>query len=204
MEKQILINIGRQFGSGGKGIAAVLGDRLGIPVYDNELLLKASEQSGLNPALFRRSDERKRLFRFGDLIGVNRAASYDSSAIDGPELFKIQSETIRSIAEQGSAIFVGRASDYVLRDMDCLDVFVWAPLGDRVARVSERTGMDAEEAAKYIARRDKARAEYYNFYTLGNWGVASNYDLCLDSSLLGLEGSADLIIQFGRRAGLIP
>ena len=203
MERKILINIGRQFGSGGKEIAAVLGGRLGIPVYDNELIQKAAEQSGLSPAFFRKSDERKRLFRLGELFGVNRAASFDSSAIDGPELFQIQSETIRSIAEQGSAVFVGRASDYVLRDMQCLDVFIWAPMESRVARVCERTGMDAEEAEKYIVRRDKSRSEYYNFYTLGNWGASTNDDLCLDSSIVGIEGSADLIVDFGRRAGRI-
>ena len=203
MEKKILINIGRQFGAGGKGVAAILGERLGIPVYDNELLQKAAEESGFNPALFRRSDERRRLWRFGSLFGLSRASSYAPSAIDGTELFKYQSQAIRDIAEKGSAIFLGRASDYVLRDMDCIDVFICAPLEDRVSRVSERTGMSAAEAEKFILKREKARRDYYNFYTFGDWGVAANYDLCLDSSLIGLDGCADLIIEFGRKAGLL-
>ncbi len=203
MEKRILINIGRQFGAGGRGVAALLGERLGIPVYDNELIRKAAEESGFSPAFFKKSDERKRLFRFGSLFGLNRASSYAPSAIDGTELFKYQSQAIRDIAQQGSAIFLGRASDYVLRDMECLDVFICAPMEDRVKRVCERTGMEAAEAEKYIQRKEKNRRDYYNFFTLGNWGVASNYDLCLDSSLVGLEGCADLIIDFGRRAGLI-
>ena len=202
-EKHILINIGRQFGAGGKGVADILGKRLGIPVYDNELLQKAAEESGFNPALFRKSDERRRLFRFGSLFGLNRASSYAPSAIDGTELFKYQSEAIRDIAQQGSAIFLGRASDYVLRDMNCLDVFICAPLADRVKRVSERTGMSAEEAEKFILKKEKARRDYYNFYTFGDWGVASNYDICLDSSLLGLDACADLIIDFGKKTGLI-
>ena len=203
MEKRILINIGRQFGAGGRGVAALLGERLDIPVYDNELIRKAAEESGFSPAFFKKSDERKRLFRFGSLFGLNRASSYAPSAIDGTELFRYQSQAIRDIAQQGSAIFLGRASDYVLRDMECLDVFICAPMEDRVKRVCERTGMEAAEAEKYIQRKEKNRRDYYNFFTLGNWGVASNYDLCLDSSLVGLEGCADLIIDFGRRAGLI-
>ena len=84
-----------------------------------------------------------------------------------------------------------------------LTKFICAPMEDRVKRVCERTGMTAEEAEKFIARKEKARSDYYNFFTFGNWGVASNYDLCLDSSLLGLEGAAEVIIDFGRRAGLL-
>ena len=203
MEKHILITIGRQYGAGGKGVAEILGERLGIPVYDNELLRKAAEESGISPALFRRSDERKRFFSLANLFGINRSTSYSPTAIDGAELFKYQSQAIRDIAAQGSAVFLGRASDYVLRDMECLDVFICAPLADRVKRVVERTGMDAAEAEKYILKKEKARRDYYNFFTLGDWGVASNYDLCLDSSLLGLDGCADLIIDFGKRANLI-
>ncbi|MCR4860961.1 MAG: cytidylate kinase-like family protein [Bacteroidales bacterium] len=201
--KKILISIGREFGAGGKGVAAILGDRLGVPVYDNELLQKAAEESGFSPAFFKKSDERRRLWRFGNLFGLSRASSYAPSAIDGAELFKFQSKAIRDIAEKGSAIFVGRASDYVLRDLDCLDVFICAPLEDRVARVCRHTEMSAEEARKYVVRKDKARREYYNFFTFGNWGEASNYDICVDSSLLGLEGAADLVIEFGRKAGLL-
>lgn len=204
MDKKIIINVGRQYGAGGKGVAAVLSERLGIPVYDNELLQKAAEESGFSPALFRKSDERRRLWRFGSLFGLNKASSYAPSAIDGTELFKFQSQAIRDIAQQGSAIFLGRASDYVLRDMECLDVFICAPLEDRIKRICERTGMPAGDAGKFILRKDKMRSEYYNFFTFGEWGVASNYDLCIDSSLLGINGTAEAIVDFGRRAGLIP
>ena len=204
MDKKIIINVGRQYGAGGKGVAAVLSERLGIPVYDNELLQKAAEESGFSPALFRKSDERRRLWRFGSLFGLNKASSYAPSAIDGTELFKFQSQAIRDIAQQGSAIFLGRASDYVLRDMECLDVFICAPLEDRIKRICERTGMPAGDAGKFILRTDKMRSEYYNFFTFGEWGVASNYDLCIDSSLLGINGTAEAIVDFGCRAGLIP
>lgn len=193
MENRVIINIGRQFGSGGRAVASLIGRKLGIEVYDNELLLKAAESSGVHPEFFRHNDERKRFFTFG----------YSQNAINDEGLFKIQSDTIRSIAENGSAVFVGRAADYVLRDLRCLDVFVSAPLEWRKALVAERSKLSSEEAEKLIVKKDKTREYWYNFFTFGNWGVASNYDLCVDSSILGLEGTADLIIDFARREGLL-
>lgn len=205
MGKKVLINIGRQFGSGGKSVAIALGEKLGIPVYDNELIEKAAEASGFSPEIFRKSDERKHLISIGNIFGSNRYGNSTlTSGISESDLFKIQSETIREIASKESAIFVGRASDYVLRDMECLDVFVTAPLEDRIARIMERRGLDRGDAEKSIKRHDRARKEYYDFFSFGdNWGVASNYDLCVDSSILGIEGTADYIIEFGRKAGLI-
>ena len=195
MGKKIIINVGRQFGSGGKSVAAELGRMLDIPVYDNELITKAAEDSGFSPELFTRSDERKFLF------GMGRRGS----AIADEDLFRIQSDTIRHIADSGSAVFVGRASDYVLRDRDCcVDVFVCAPLEARLARVCERMGIGEEEARKLIRSKDKGREEYYNFFTFSNWGVAANYDLCVDSSLLGIEKTAEFIIEFCRMRGLLP
>jgi cytidylate kinase len=111
---------------------------------------------------------------------------------------------VRKIAEQGSAIIVGRCSDYVLRDMDCtLNVFLTSPLPIRVERICKRHDLDPEKAEALILQKDKAREEYYNYYTFGNWGVASTYDLCIDSSILGIEGTADLIIDFAKRTGLV-
>lgn len=119
-------------------------------------------------------------------------------------LFNIQCSTIRNIAEQGSAVIVGRCSDYVLRDSGCtLDVFLTSSDEVRAARIMEREGLTKEKALELMERRDKARADYYNYYTFGNWGVASTYDLCLDSGLLGIEGTADFIIEYARRAGLL-
>ena len=195
MGKKIIINVGRQFGSGGKSVAAELGRMLDIPVYDNELITKAAEDSGFSPELFTRSDERKVLF------GMGRRGS----AIADEDLFRIQSATIRHIADSGSAVFVGRASDYVLRDRDCcVDVFVCAPLESRHARVCGRMGISEDQALKLIRTKDRSREEYYNFFTFGNWGVASNYDLCLDSSLLGIEKTAEFIVEFCRMRGLLP
>ena len=87
--------------------------------------------------------------------------------------------------------------------MDCLDVFITAPLEIRIKDVAEREGISLDEAESMIAKRDRDREAYYNYLTFGNWGVASNYDLCIDSSILGIEGTADFIVDFGRKSGLI-
>ena len=202
MGKKIIINIGRQFGGGGLGVAYELGKKLGIPVYDKELIKKAAQDSGFSKEVFEESDEKKRLFSLSSIF-ANRFSETENYMSDRG-LFKMQSETIRNIAEQGSAVIVGRCSDYILRDMDCaLNVFLTSPIEVRAARLSERLGISVEDAEKLAEEKDSKREEYYNYYTFGNWGVASTYDLCLDSSILGIEGTAEYIIDFARRAGKI-
>lgn len=198
-----LINIGRQFGSGGKSIATVLGRLLDIPVYDNELLTRAAQESGFSKDLFEGRDERKSLLTLSNLFGGSGRFGLPENYLNDNEIFRLQSEVIRDIAGKGPAIFVGRASDYVLRDMQCLDVFITAPLEERVKRISERRGISADEAAQLIRRMDRDRKAYYDYFTFGDWGTASNYDLCVDSSVLGVEGTAEFIISFGRKAGLV-
>ena len=193
MDKHIIITIGREFGSGGKSIASLLGERLGIPVYDNELITKAAEKSGLSATVFRESDEKRSFLGLGNILGSLRFGDFGRNMLNDGELFRIQSETIRDLAASGDAIFVGRASDYVLRDMKTFDIFIAA-----------RKGISEEEAAELVLKQDKTRRDYYNLFTLGdNWGVASNYDLCLDSSIIGYQAAADYIISFGRQGGLI-
>ncbi len=202
MEKKIIINIGRQFGGGGLGVAHELGKKLGIPVYDKELIKKAAQDSGFSKEVFEESDEKKRLFSLSSIFanGFSDTENYMSDR----GLFKMQSQTIRAIAEQGSAIIVGRCSDYILRDMDfTLDVFLTSPLEVRAARLAERLGITVEEAERLAEEKDRKRAEYYNYYTFTDWGVASTYDLCIDSSILGIEGTADFIIDFAKKSGKI-
>ena len=200
MEKHILITVGRQFGSGGKPVGDALSEKLGIPIYDKELITEAARQSGYSPEFFIRSDERKRSFFLANLFGGN---SYSRNMLGDAELFRIQSETIRHIASQGSAIFVGRASDYVLRDMKPLNVFITASIESRIKFVCERDGVTPEEAVAIIDKKDRDRSKYYNFFTQKYWGVASNYDLCINRSALGTEKTADLIIEFGKKMGII-
>lgn len=202
MEKKVIINIGRQFGAGGLIVAHELGKRLGIPVYDKELITKAAQDSGFSVEFFEQSDEKKRLFSLSSIF-VNTFSDTENYMSDRG-LFKLQSQTIRSIAEQGSAVIVGRCADYILRDMECtLNVFLTSPMEVRIARIAEDRGISNEEAEHIITEADRKRAEYYNYYTFGDWGVASTYDLCIDSSILGLEGTVDLIINFAEKAGLL-
>lgn len=197
-----IINIGRQFGSGGKLVALKISEILGIPVYDNELISRAADESGFSKELFERSDEKRSIFNISSFFDTGRFGDARNYVGDN-ELFKIQSEVIRNLAAKGSAVFVGRCSNYILRDLRCLDVFVTAPSEDRVKRVSERLNISPEEARSRISRQDRTRETYYNFFTFGNWGAASDYDLCIDSSILGIDGTAGFIIDFGKKAELI-
>ena len=201
--KKIIITIGRQFGSGGKAIADELGRKLGIPVYDNELITKAAQESGFSAELFVQSDEKKRFFSLSAIFSGSLMNGSDNYMSD-KDLFAIQCEAIKKIAEQGSAVIVGRCSDYVLRDCGCtLDVFLTSPTDVRTSRIMERFGISEEKALEIIERKDKGRADYYNYYTFGNWGMASTYDICLDSSILGIEGTADFIIDYARKGKML-
>ena len=191
MKKNLIINIGRQFGSGGKDIALQLGQLLGIPVYDKELIAQAAQDSGFSKELFENMDEKKNFFSAFSIEVEN--------FVNDSGLFKIQSETIMNIAAQGPAIIVGRCSDYILRDYDnTVDVFITAPVEDRIARTMEKEQLDEAEAATLVGKKDRQRESYYNYYTFGNWGTASNYDLCIDSSILGIKGTAELLAHYIR------
>lgn len=184
-------------------MALALGRKLGIPVYDQELIAKAAEQSGFSKELFANSDEKRNLLALSSfIVDVGRFGSADNYMSDN-QLFVIQSNVIRSLADKGPAIFIGRCSDYILRDRKCLDVFVTATDDVRIKRIAERMHITPEQADSLMRKKDRTRETYYNYYTFGNWGVASNYDLCVDSSVLGIEGTADMIIDFCRRAGLL-
>lgn len=202
-DNELIINVGRQFGSGGRLVALALGRKLGIPVYDQELIAKAAEQSGFSKELFANSDEKRNLLALSSfIVDVGRFGSADNYMSDN-QLFVIQSNVISSLADKGPAIFIGRCSDYILRDRKCLDVFVTATDEVRIKRIAERMNITPEQADSLMRKKDRTRETYYNYYTFGNWGVASNYDLCVDSSVLGIEGTADMIIDFCRRAGLL-
>ena len=203
MENRIIINLGRQFGSGGKQVALELGRKLGINVYDNELITKAAESSGFSPDVFMKKDEKRNLFPVSSFFATQTFGS-PKNYLNGENLFQIQSSVIRDIAEKESAVIVGRCADYILRDLDCtVDVFITAPRETRISMIMDRMQISREKAEDLIEKTDRKRETYYNYYTFGNWGVASNYDLCVDSSILGIEGTADYIIDFAVRAGIL-
>ncbi len=204
MDRKFVINIGRQLGSGGRTVGRMLAERLDAGFYDKELIREASRQSGLKPEVFERADERRR-FSLQTLLGgvFPGLLSEDylgTSAVGSQELFTLQSEVIRRLAGERSCIFVGRCADYVLREHPlALNVFVCADATDRQARVMELTGLDADKALELMARTDRQRAAYYNFYSGKTWGASASYHLCVNSSALGVEGTADMILDFARR-----
>ena len=200
MEKKIIINIGRQFGGGGRRVAYELGRKLNIPVYDREIIAQAAKDSGFSAEFFKERDEKRGFFSFTEIFssGFGDTENYMSDR----GIFKLQSQTIEKIAEQGSAIIVGRCADYILREHEnTLNIFLTSPLEVRAERIASRQEMSIEDAKEKALDKDKKRAEYYNYYTFGEWGAASTYDLCIDSSILGIEGTADFIIDFAKKAG---
>ncbi|MBR3406195.1 MAG: cytidylate kinase-like family protein [Bacteroidales bacterium] len=198
-----LITIGRSFGSGGGFIGQAIGKKLGIPFYDNELISKVAEESGYSKSLFADGEEKRSLFSMSSFFSSGRMGYIDSGYVNDNVMFKIQSEVIRSIALKGDAVIIGRCADYILRDMKCLNVFICAPEEYRIQRLMREEGLTEDEAEKLMRRKDRTRETYYNYYTFGAWGQAANYNLCVDSSVLGIEGTADYIIDYGRRAGLV-
>ncbi len=204
MEK-FVINIGRQLGSGGKTVGEIIARRLGVRLYDKELINLAAEQSGLCPEVFEKADEKESRGVISTMIGYLRAPFVGddggtANVLSNDALFKIQSDVIREVAARESAVFVGRCADYILRENPrCVNVFITADDTDRIERIRRRQGVSAEEARAVMERIDAKRASYYDYYSSRTWGVASTYHLCVSTSVLGDEGTADFILEFAAR-----
>jgi cytidylate kinase len=194
-----IITIGREPGSGGRLIAARLSEKLGYKVYDKNLLNIASRESGLNREFFEKFDEKASFSIFGSWFGMQDNVTddmYSGYYLSNETFFRIQSDVIRKIAEQESAIFLGRCADYVLNDHPGLmSVFVTAYLPDRIKRMSEYMDINENKAREWVARSDKKRRSYYNYFSNKEWGHASSYNLCINTSEFGIEKSAELIYQ---------
>lgn len=196
-----IINIGRQIGSGGLLIAKELAYNLGFAFYDREILNLAAKESGFSETFFEQNDEQKGFLRslfhlHIPLLGENNFYPNDFSQ---ESLYQFQSNAIRKVAEQSDCVFVGRTADYILRDcQNVVNIFIAADAEERLRRVCERMQLSEEAARKFIEDKEESRAAYYNYYTGKKWGHASSYDLCVNSSLLGLKGTAALIEEFVR------
>lgn len=200
MDKIYSITIGRQLGSGGRQIGRLLANQLGISFYDKQLIKIASQKSGLEKEFFEKHDEKSGRSFFGGLSGIY--GSWDSENISAfylsnEKLFNIQSEVIVNLAKQNPAVFVGRCADYVLKDFPAsLNVFISADLDDRIKRVAQRQQVSEKKAKDYIESTDKKRAEYYNYFSNKTWGKADSYHLCINSSVLGMNETVDLLCHF--------
>jgi len=207
MNGNYVITIGRQLGSGGREIGQKVASAMRISFYDKELIKIASKKSGVKEEFFERVDEKKRFSLFSGLLGFRNLITeenYSDYYLSNESLFKIQSDVIRSLADQGSCIFVGRCADYVLKDHPrCLNVFLSADIGDRVKRVSEIRHITAHQAQELIENTDKKRSGYYSYFSGKVWGDAVSYHLCINSSVLGPDETAVFICSFaGKKFGL--
>lgn len=199
--------LGRSFGSGGYEVAKRLQQRLKVKLYDKELLDKAAENSHIRKELFEKADEQNNFeipLVLGGSLGIpNAFYMYTHNYLSNDHLFSIQADTIRQLAGKGSAIFVGRCADYLLREHPGrISVFISNEMEQRAAEIKERLELETlEEAESEVEKVDKKRREYYNFYTSGHWGRADNYDLCLNLGALGIDYAVDIIVDLVRQKG---
>lgn len=195
-----VITIGRQYASGGRHVGELLAKRLDIPFYDKAILSEAARDSGICEELFEQHDEKPtRSLLFSMVTGgsqmVGDAGAYMGMPLNH-KIFLAQFDAIRRVAQQGPCVIVGRCADYVLRDQrNAVSVFVKADLASRVVRAIER-GVDPAKAEDIVRRQDKQRASYYNYYATATWGDVNNYDLCVDTGKLGIDGTVDLLEQY--------
>ncbi len=200
MAKKIIVTIGRQYGSGGRYVGRLLAEKLGVPFYDKELLAEAAKHSGICEELFEDHDEKPtRSLLFSLVTGMQTHGSPGSFYMDMPlnhKIFLAQFDAIRRIAQEGSCVIVGRCADYVLRDdPDAVKVFVKADMPSKIQRAVKYYGLEEDKAEERIRKADRQRASYYNYYATATWGDVDNYDLCVDTGKLGVEGAVDLICR---------
>lgn len=200
----LIINIGRQLGSGGREVGKELARRFGMDYYDKELLDIAARESGFCTEVFERSDEHKGFFQslFESVVPViGHTTGFYQNQLSDESLFRIQAEAIRKAAARlKGGVFIGRCADYVLRDYpNCLNVFISANEEDRVKRIMEACKVEEKEATRLMRNGDSNREAYYNFYASSRWGEAKTYDLCINSSVLGIEKTADFIEEFANK-----
>lgn len=198
MENFVLV-IGRQYGAGGRSLGKKIAQSLGVSYYDKELLSEAAESMGFDSEIFSQKDEKRPSF-LRSILSFNYGslnASIPSETLSSENIYKFQSDVIRSIAAKGSCVIVGRTADYILRDhKNLLSIFINAPIEHRAKLIHQRGEVDSIEKATEKAKKiDKSRESYYNYFTNQHWGRADNYHLTFDSSRISPESIVNLIQQ---------
>lgn len=193
-----VITIGRQYGSNGKEIGQKLAEQLHVSFYDKELLKRAAKESGMCEEIFHDFDEKPtNSFLYSLVTDPYTAFNFQTGNAEIPlnhKVFLAAFDTIKKIADQESCVIVGRCADYALEDYpNCLKVFIYASKDERVKTVSERLNVKPEKAKDLVNKADKQRSSYYNYYTTKKWGAVNSYDLCIDSGLLGVAGTVELL-----------
>ncbi|MCF0261949.1 MAG: cytidylate kinase-like family protein [Sphaerochaetaceae bacterium] len=208
MDKKV-ITIGRQFGSGGHEVGLRLAKSLGIPFYDKELLTLTSENSRFAESFLKKMDEQKPSFlnigSAGVISGAGISAATESTMNQfyhlspNDQIFLATSKVMQDLAAKGPCVIVGRCADYVLRDIDSIDFFVVAEFADRVNRklaLEENSNLSVQAMEKIVKNADKNRSKYYEYYSHQVWGDSKNYDLCINTSTVGVDGAVEIMLKF--------
>ena len=197
-----IYTIGREFGSGGREVGEKLAVKLGIKLYDKELLQQAAKESGFCEEIFENHDEKPtNSFLYSLVMDTYSVSGYSAAPfLDMPlnhKVFLAQFETIKKIAEKESCVIVGRCADYALSDNpDCINVFIHADMDIRIKNVSKNLNITENKARDIINKTDKQRASYYNYYTSKKWGDSKSYNLSLDAGKLGTDNCVEMILKF--------
>jgi cytidylate kinase len=196
-----VITIGRQFGSGGREIGQKVAAEFGIKCYDKELLARAAKDSGLCEEVFEHHDEIPTNSFLYNLVMDTYSFGYNSSAyVDMPvshKVFLAQFDTIKKLADEEPCIIVGRCADYALQGRDNLiRIFISGDEDVKIKHVMERFDIPEQQAKEMCVKKDKQRRSYYDYYSSKKWGNVNTYDLAVNSSVLGIDGTAELIIQY--------
>ena len=193
MEKQIIVTIGREFGSGGHEIAKKLADELGIKLYDKEIIKAAAEKFHFDENVLEYYDEKP----INSVLFPLKLDSLPYGAEESVEKRAAVAEfsVIREKSEKESFVIVGRCAEHILRDKDIVSVFISAEKKDKVARICEKYNLGEMDAAALINRNDSIRKHYHDFYCDDTWADATSYSLCLSSSTFGIDGCVELIKQ---------
>jgi len=200
---KIIITIARHYGSGGKTVGEMLGERLGIHVYSKEILQLASVDSGINEELFEQADEKLKstpLFRIMKKAYTGEVIPPESrDFLSNENLFNYQAKVIRDLAEEESCVFIGRCADYILADRkDTVSVFICADPEYCLEQAQARGAYGGKTTMRYIRQINRYREDYYRYYTGRDWNDARSYDLCLNSGKIGFEGCVEAILQYIR------
>ena len=198
---KLVITIARSYGSGGRTMGKLLAQELGIKYYDREILRLASDESGIDEALFGKADEKLKntsLFKIarkayqGELIPPE---SDDFTSNDN--LFNYQAKVIKDLAEEESCVIIGRCADYILRDHpNVIRLYCYAPLLDCIKREQAQSSLSEVEIIKKINRIDKYRSDYYKYYTGADWRDVRNYDFCLNTASMTYDQLIDVVKSY--------
>ena len=198
--KKKIVTISRQYGSGGRYIGENLAKAMGVPCYDEKLIDMVAKESGFAQSFVAEKGERMTgslLFNIASSLSfANNVFSTNNGVTLQDEIYFTQNRIIKELADKGPCVIVGRCADYILREReDCLNVFIFADNESKIERAEKYFNITREEAPAVLKKKDKARANHYKYYTDQEWGMASNYDLCLNSGLIGSEGCVKAIQQ---------